>query len=118
MLLEGLKLINIGLRFGLELLGLFIFGYWGFKMGDTLVMKWCLACGTPIIVAVIWGLFGSPQASYQLSGISHLMLEILIFLLPCVLLLSLGYAGLGLIYGIMAVVNRVILYIGDMRIAV
>lgn len=43
--METLKLIDIGIRFLLELCILVIFGYWGFKTGNNTLMKFLLGVG-------------------------------------------------------------------------
>ena len=63
--MEILKFINIGLRFLLELCILAIFGYWGFKTGSNLFMKFLLSLGAPILFAVLWGVFLAPESSMR-----------------------------------------------------
>ena len=113
MLIESLKLVNVILRFLLELFGLFIYGYWGYKIGATVVMKWGLATGIPLIIAMVWGLFGSPKAAFSLSGFPHLLLEIGIFLIPIALLISLGKVQLAWFYGVIVIVNRILMYVWE-----
>ena len=113
MLLESIKLVNVILRFLLELFGLYIYGYWGYKMGTTAIIKWGLAAGIPVMIALVWGLFGSPKATFQLSGLSHLLLEICIFLLPVALLINLGKVQLAGFYGIIVIVNRILMYVWE-----
>ncbi|WP_169891038.1 YrdB family protein [Litchfieldia alkalitelluris] len=72
------KAINLGLRFFLELTALWIFCYWGFHTGKNGFVKLGLGVGSPLIIAIIWGLFGSPAAPYQLSGVVKLLLELAI----------------------------------------
>ncbi len=54
-----LQAFNIALRFMLELCVLGIVGYWGFRIGTITVIKVTLAIILPVIVAVIWALFGA-----------------------------------------------------------
>lgn len=117
-MVEGLKWINISLRFVLELLGLFIYGFWGYKLGESGVMKWGLALGIPIFVAFIWGLLGSPKANYRLPEISRIMLELPVFLLPGAILIGLGYTGIGWGFCMIVIINRIILFFTDSGIAV
>ncbi|KAB2332074.1 DUF2568 domain-containing protein [Cytobacillus depressus] len=113
MIVESLMLVNVAIRFLLELFGLFVYGYWGYKVGGTAAMRWGLAIGIPLIIATAWGLFGSPKAAFLLSGFPHLLLEIGVFLIPAVLLLNLGKVPLALIYGIIVILNRLLMYIWD-----
>ena len=46
--MEGIKLINIGIRFLLELSILAILGYWGFRTGGQTLTKVLLGVGSPI----------------------------------------------------------------------
>lgn len=54
-----LQAFNIALRFMLELCVLGIVGYWGFRVGTITVIKVALAIILPVIVAIIWALFGA-----------------------------------------------------------
>lgn len=110
-ILDMAKLINLGLRFIIEICALVVYGYWGFKIGNTRFMKGLLCIMIPVGIAVVWGVFGSPKASIQLSEPLHLVLEILIFLVPVGLLLSLNEIKLAIGYGSIVIINRILMYI-------
>ncbi|GKV54922.1 hypothetical protein NCCP2222_08690 [Sporosarcina sp. NCCP-2222] len=105
--------MNIMLRFLLELLGLAIYGYAGYKLGTTPMIKFGLSIGLPFSIAVIWGLFGSPQAAVQLPASLHAVLEGVVFLTPAVLLLFIGKGALGWGYGVLVVVNRIFISVWE-----
>ncbi|HLO32795.1 MAG TPA: YrdB family protein, partial [Anaerolineales bacterium] len=65
-----LKSLNLLVRFLLELCMLAALGYWGFKTQSGWVMKIIIGIGLPILIAVIWGLFLAPRATYPLQGVS------------------------------------------------
>ncbi|MBV7506291.1 YrdB family protein [Bacillus sp. sid0103] len=111
--MEGLKLINIGVRFLLEIFVLIILGYWGFKFSQGTILKFIVGIGLPLLIAVIWGLFGAPKATYLLSGFPFLLLEIVVFGLPVIALLSLEEQALAFIYGLITVINLVLMKIWD-----
>lgn len=94
--MEGLKAINLGLRFLLEIMVLVILGYWGFHVSQGTMIKLLLGIGTPLLAAVIWGLFGAPKAPYVLDGFSFLLLEIVIFGLPAAALFFIGKQKLAI----------------------
>jgi len=71
-----LQSANLALRFFLELAALAAFGYWGFKTGDSAIMKWGLGIGAPLLAAVFWGTFESPRAVVKLSASLRLILEL------------------------------------------
>ncbi|EGG37973.1 conserved domain protein [Paenibacillus sp. HGF5] len=50
------KILNLALRFILELILLFSIGYWGFHFGSGLVAQVALGIGLPLLTAVIWGM--------------------------------------------------------------
>ncbi|MEH7308638.1 YrdB family protein [Neobacillus drentensis] len=111
--MEGLKLFNIGVRFLLEILVLIILGFWGFKVSQGTILKIIVGIGLPLLIAVIWGLFGAPKATYLLSGFPFLLLEIVVFGLPVIALLSLEKQALAFIYGLITVINLVLMKIWD-----
>ena len=77
--MEFIKGANLALRFLLELCALGALGYWGFKTGSATLAKIGLGIGTPLVAAVVWAIFVSPQASVQLPRILVLLLQVLVF---------------------------------------
>ena len=107
--MEILKGINLSVRFLLELCLLAAVGYWGFKTGSGWVMKVLLGIGLPILIAVLWGLFVAPRAMYPLSGVPHLVLALILLGSGAVALFASGKSSLGWVYGIIVIVNQVLL---------
>ncbi|WP_158555991.1 YrdB family protein [Peribacillus glennii] len=87
----------MAIRFVCEILALIIFGFWGFRYGNIIG-----AIGVPVMVAVIWALWGSPAAPYQLEGFYKLFLELAILSLASYVLFSLGHNYLALVFCIVA----------------
>jgi hypothetical protein len=106
-----IKYVNLALRFLLEICALLALGYWGFHTGKSLILKIVLGIGTPLMVAIVWGMFGSPGAPVKLSASFHLLLEFIIFGLPVVALYVAGKPGLSLVFGLTVVINRSLMYI-------
>lgn len=106
-----LQEMNIALRFLLELCILGVIGYWGFQVGKGPVIKGTFAVVLPLIIAVIWGLFGAPEATWKLQGALHLMLEIIILGLGIVALYHLRYVALATVFMIVIFTNSVLMYI-------
>jgi hypothetical protein len=109
--MEAIKAINLALRFFLEILALVIYGYWGFQVSQGVFMKYLLGVGTPLLVAVVWGMFGSPKAPYGLTGASFLLLEIILFGLPAVALFFSGKQTWALVYAGVTVINLILMKI-------
>ena len=110
--IESLKLINMGVRFLLEIIALVIFGFWDFRLPEAIFTKIIGGFGVPILVAVIWGTFGSPKAPYVLDGFARLLLEIAILGLAALALYFIGWQELAIIiYGVIVIINLVLMKI-------
>ena len=109
--MNALKGLNLLVRFLLELCLLAAVGYWGFKTHSGWAMKIVFGIGLPILIAVLWGLFIAPRAIYPLSGISYLVVELILLGSGAVALFASGKPNLGWIYMVVLVVNKVLLII-------
>ncbi|MGG3562331.1 YrdB family protein [Neobacillus rhizosphaerae] len=107
--MEALKAINLGVRFLLEIMVLIILAYWGFHVIQSFVIKTVLGIGTPLLVAIIWGMFGAPKAPYSLTGFPFLLLEIVIFGLPIVVLIFLEKQTMACLYGGITIINLILM---------
>ena len=107
--MDALRGINLAVRFLLELCMLASVGYWGFQTQSGWGMKFILGFGLPLLIAVVWGLFVAPRAIYPLSGISHLVLALILLGSGAVALFTSGHATLGWAYTISLIVNQVLL---------
>ena len=110
-MLELIKLVNLGIRFILELCALYALGYWGFSYGKGTLLKLALGIGSPLVLAVVWGAFGSPNAPVKLSFSMHLLLEIAVFGLPALALYAAGRSGWAAVYATAVVVNGILMYV-------
>ena len=79
MVLALAKSTNLGVRFLLELCALVALGYWGFQTQSGLLLKIALGIGAPLIAAVVWAIFVSPNASVLVSTPVWLLLQLVIF---------------------------------------
>ncbi|WP_144503999.1 YrdB family protein [Bacillus mycoides] len=106
-----LQEFNIALRFMLELCILGSVGYWGFRVGEIPAIKITLAIILPIVVAVIWGLFGAPHAEWEVQGILHVLLEIIVFGVGVAALYHLKHPMLASGLALIIVVNRMLVFV-------
>ena len=104
-MLELIRGANLALRFLLDLGAL---GYWGFKTGGGLIAKIGLGIGAPLIAAVVWGTFLSPQAPVRLSGLLVLILQALVFGSAAAGLVATGHRTLALVF---VVINAALMYL-------
>lgn len=107
--MKPLALLNLGLRFILELCLLAAVGYWGFQLDESWPIQIGTGIGVPLLVAVIWGTFTSPKAPYLLQEPWRFGLEIVLFGLGAAALLATNHTTLGIILGVTFLINRVLL---------
>lgn len=105
--------INIAIRFILEVCALVCLAYWGFQNNQGILMKLGLGIGSPLLIAIIWGVFGSPAAPISVKGFHRILLELLIFGLATLALYSSGKPTLAIIYAIIVVLNRILIHVWE-----
>ena len=110
-MLELIKGANLALRFLLELCALAALGYWGFKTGGALIAKIGLGIGAPLVAAVVWGVFVSPQAPVQLPGVLVLILQVLVFGSAAAGLVATGHRTLAVVFAVIVVINAILMYV-------
>lgn len=106
--MNPLKALNAGLAFALELAMLAALGYWGYKFGGALWLKWLLAIALPVLAATGWGLFFAPRATQRLPIRPGALLSLGLFLLSAVALYFANQAGLALVLALIAIANRIL----------
>lgn len=104
-------MLNLAVRFLLELCMLAAVGYWGFKTQSSWALKTLFGIGLPVLIAVLWGTFLAPKATRPLSGASFLTLELILFSTGAFALFASGKPTLGWIYAIVLVVNKFLLIV-------
>jgi len=107
--MDALKMLNLAVRFLLELCMYAAVGYWGFKAQSSWVLKILFGIGLPVLMAVLWGTFLAPKATRPLSGASFLILELILFSSGAIALFASGKPTLGWIYIIVLAVNKILL---------
>jgi hypothetical protein len=99
---------NLALRFVLELCAFGALGYWGSQATSS--SAWCvvLAIATPAAAIVVWGLFVAPKAKVKVSEPVRWAIELVVFVGAAVALGAAGQVVLGIVFGVVAVVNGVL----------
>lgn len=105
--------LNLALRFILEVCALVSFSYWGFQSSKTFLFKFVLGIGTPLLIATIWAIFGSPAAPIPLQGIERMLLELFIFGLATIALYTSGKPALSIVFASFVIINRFLMHIWD-----
>ena len=104
------NLTNLALRFVLELCALGALGYWGSRAGGGPVSGSVLALGTPLVVAVAWGIFVAPRARVSLPLAGRLAVELAVFGSATAALYATGHHSLAAALLIVAAANRALIH--------
>lgn len=108
---DGVASANAVVRFLLELAALGVFGYWGYSFGGTPVGKLGIGIGLPLVVVLVWGVFGAPAAPYRLEQPWRVLLEILVLGGAVLALSLLGRPVLAAGFAVVAALNTTLLYV-------
>jgi hypothetical protein len=109
--MDILRGINLAVRFLLELCVLMAVGYWGFKIGSGWPLKVLLGFGAPVLIAVLWGMFGAPKSAHQLQGLVFIGLEIIVFGSGVVALFLTKNSSLAWTFAAILILNKILLLI-------
>ncbi len=107
---------NLGLRFGLELATLGAVSLWGFEAGGSILMRFVLAIGLPMIVAAVWGAFIAPKARFRVPSVAWYGLQFVIFGAAALAFASLWSPVVGIAFAVVALANLAFLALaGEQR---
>jgi len=67
--------------------------------------------GVPLVAAVVWGTFVSPQAPVDLPGALVVVLQALVFGSAAAGLAATGHRTLALVFVVVVVINAVLMYV-------
>lgn len=107
--MKAIHLLNLGLRFGLELCLLAAFAYWGFRLDAGWLLRVVAAIGAPLLAAAVWGTFVAPKATRLLPEPWRFGLELLLFGLGAAALAATQRPGYGVALLVIFVANRTLL---------
>ncbi|QGG57828.1 YrdB family protein [Paenibacillus sp. B01] len=111
--MEAIKMINLGVRFFLELALLAALGIWGFQTGFGSLVRWLLGIGAPLLTAVVWGAFLSPKASIPLDWTVKLAMELLLFGLGALALWAASRPTWAVAILVIWAINRILLAVWE-----
>ena len=108
---NSLKTINMMTRFLLEIALLVIFSFWGFRTGNSTLMKIILGIGSPLLLAVVWGNLIAPKSNMRLQDPWLFILEIGSFGLAYWALNHTGKISLAIIFSVIYLINKILMII-------
>ena len=106
-----MKAVNDGVRFILELFALAAVAYWGWRTGGSTTMKFLLAGGSVVVIAVIWGIFRSESdAIVEVPTAARIVIEVAVFAAATAALAAVGRPRLAIAFAVVAGIYGVLNY--------
>lgn len=102
---------NLALRFILEVLGIAALAYAGFQVPGNGLIRAVVTIGAPLVFVVFWALVVAPNTA---NGLSQAQKDVIGTVLLVVAAIALGFAGqlgLAVAFGIVVLVNAVLLFL-------
>ncbi len=100
-----MTILNLGLRFLLELGGVAALGYWGFAASPGTLEGAALGLGAPVVLVATWGLVVAPRATNRLGQSQRSLVGTVLLLFTAVALATAGQPAAGLWLGGLVVLN-------------
>jgi hypothetical protein len=107
--MEALRVLNLGVRFVLELCALAAFGYWAATIPAAMTVRVIAASIAVTAVALFWGAFVSPKARFPSGRFGPVVLGLLVFLGAAELLWGRHHTSLAAAYAVVAVLSSAVL---------
>ena len=103
----GVKAANLALKFGLEVVAIAAFAYWGANLaaGVRSVLAGILA---PLVAVILWGTLAAPRARRRLATRARVPLELSVFALATLALLTASSLA-AIVFASAAAINAICL---------
>ena len=105
-----LRVVNLGVRFVLELVALAVFAYWGWTVRASTLLRVAMTIALPLLVATFWGIFIAPRARIPTGRLGQSGLGLVVFLAAAAALYSRGHALGAVLLAVVALVSSLFLY--------
>ncbi|OZB98477.1 YrdB family protein [Paenibacillus sp. XY044] len=96
--------------FLMELCALAAFCLWGFKLDTALWIRIVAGIGAPVVVAVFWGMYVAPKATFPVTLPVRALLQLIVFGLAAAALYGSGFRTAALIYGVIVIIEMILSY--------
>ena len=94
----------------MELCALGAFSYWGFHMNKGGLINTVLGIGAPLLVAIFWGIFIAPKATFPVTIPVRILLQIIVFALATTALFAAGKGKMAIIFGCIVLIEMILMY--------
>lgn len=98
---------NLALKFGLELVAIAAFAYWGTTVGTGFIAV-LLAIAAPLVAIFLWGRFAAPMSDTRLPLRARIPFELAVLGLAALALLSASAVGAA-VFAAVVLANTVLL---------
>jgi hypothetical protein len=99
------RTLNLGIAFLLELGLLAALAYWGYRLDASAAVRWLVAIGAPLALALVWSQIAAPNARRRLSRAPLLAFKLLVFTLGAALLYGTRQHAVAILLEATALVN-------------
>lgn len=106
--MASLRIINMTVRFLLELCMLVALAYWGFQRDGGWLLRLAVGIGAPLLAATVWGLLVAPKAKRRLADPWRFLVELALFGLAAAALVVAARPYLALILLVVYLINRLL----------
>lgn len=110
------NMLNLAVRFMLELAALYAFGRWGWQTNEGF-LRYVLMISLPLLAATLWGVFRVPgdasangNAVVAVPGCVRLFFEIAFFSFAMYCLFATGLQNAGWVFGIVTLLHYILSY--------
>ena len=100
---------NLAVRFLLELAALVALAAWGVHAGHSALADLALGVGTPMVAAVIWGVYAAPKSPRRLHGPALVVLQLAVLGAGAAALAAAGHEAGAAIFAVVVMANAALL---------
>ncbi|TQR20591.1 DUF2568 domain-containing protein [Psychrobacillus vulpis] len=94
----------------MEICALAAFSFWGFHIDQGRITKILFGIGTPLLIAIFWGTFISPKATFPVTVPVRIVLQFIIFALAAAALYFSDKSLLAFIFGVVVLIEMILMY--------
>ena len=100
-----LHMINEGLALLLEVIAVFVLAWWGFSVGDNVLVHVILGFGAPLAAMALWGMFAAPKAKIKAPLPVVLLVKAVVFGAAALAFYGLGQTAVAIVFAVVAILN-------------
>ncbi|MCL4264940.1 MAG: DUF2568 domain-containing protein [Anaerolineae bacterium] len=106
--MASLRIINMTVRFVLELCMLAALAYGGFQLVGGWLIRVAVGIGAPLLAATVWGLLIAPKAKRRLAEPWRFLVELVLFGLAAAALVGVARPSLAIALLVVYLLNRLL----------